>query len=136
MALLLRKMNLVSESLVATGILPAIPGLFGAPGALPPSSPATSSPTSTSSPLASTHKTTPSLPNDSVSEALRTLIRDMERFKTYLMQVDDCRSKLAQLESAQEATERCLLAAKSTVSIRMICLTVVVVATRRDCFLF
>jgi len=104
MATLLKQMNAISSNLVDTGILPPIPGLFTSLSGL--KSDLSSSPTKSSN-----------TPNNEVSHSLRKLICDMESFKTYLIQVEDSRSKLAQLEAAQEATKRCLKVASITVCI-------------------
>ena len=107
MANLLKQMNTISANLVDTGILPPIPGLFPSLAGLKMSSGIPNSPTTTTA-----NKT-----NFEVSHSLRKLICDMESFKTYLIQVEDSRTKLAQLEAAQEATKRCLKVANITVII-------------------
>ncbi|KAI1289576.1 hypothetical protein HDE_08787 [Halotydeus destructor] len=81
LALLLKKMNSTSSSLVDTGILPSIPGLFCGRGD-----------------FGFDKKT---LSNSTVSTALRTLIVDMETFKTYLIQVEDGRNRLDKYKSNQ-----------------------------------
>jgi hypothetical protein len=43
-----------------------------------------------------------------VSKALHTLIRDMEQFKAKLIEVEECRTKIAQIESAKVAAKQCL----------------------------
>lgn len=94
----------ISSSLVDSGILPTIPGLFSSqPQVLPTADVDDKSNKSAKS-------------NHATSESLRVLIRDMEAFKSYLIQVDDCRSKLAQLEVTQKATKRCLKTAAANVS--------------------
>ena len=130
---LLKSINAVSSKLVRAGILPSVPGLFFAP----PEHNSTLSISGTDGPSDQVSKRnddqykgcpawtkltrleamfpkrksqtdgTP-LTTHAVSNALRTLIGNMEQFKTYLIQVEDCRSKLSQLEKAQRATEACL----------------------------
>lgn len=122
---LLDSINRVGSKLVGVGILPSIPGLFSC---LPSSSKLSSSlegsdaknsqksisepvdilrdQLSQESTYSSSHfvnqpqsRNCRKMTNDVVSESLRALIQNMEQFKTYLIQVEDLRRRLSQLES-------------------------------------
>lgn len=43
-----------------------------------------------------------------VSKALQTLIRDMEQFKAKLIQVEEFRNKIAQIESTKLNAQKCI----------------------------
>lgn len=130
---LLDRINRVGSKLVGAGILPSIPGLFSC---LPSSSKLSSSLEGSDAKSPQKSITEPAdilrdkicqdstyssshfvnqpqsrncrkLTNDVVSESLRALIQNMEQFKTYLIQVEELRRRLSQLESEVIMSSSC-----------------------------
>lgn len=86
MELLLNKINQNSSSLVQVGLLPSIPGLF-------------------STDSIRNQNTEKSLPSNLVSANLQSLVKNMELFKSYLIQVEQSKMKLVRMKDQMKLIE-------------------------------
>lgn len=92
---ILNQINKSSTKLVQIGLLPTIPGLF---------TDSTNSGTrnGNSSAIGTTNSVNykpTSLPTHLVSNNLQSLVHNMELFKTYLIQIENCKRELAKVEN-------------------------------------